>query len=404
MSPSASSFGVQRAPQTILFGAGQRRTVPRLAAQYGKRVLVCGDERLAADPLLSTLLGELRATGIEVLSFERTIAELPLSCILECVETARNFRPDVVIGLGGGSCIDIAKLTAALLVHPGPPSLYYGEMKLPGRGLPLIAVPTTAGTGSEVTPVAVMSDPERALKVGISSPHLVPIVAVCDPDLTMSCPRDLTAIAGADAVTHAIEAYTAISRWATPELALDKVFVGKNAISDHHALSALTLLARALPRAHADGADGEARSDVMLGALLAGLAFGVAGTAAAHAIQYPVGALTKTAHGTGVALLMPHVMRFNRDFRVPELARIGRILDPGFAGPDSAAADRAIDATTQMFAGLGIPTSLAALGVPADRLDWIAAQSMLSTRLVDNNPRPLSEAAILQLVKDAYHG
>lgn len=180
---------------------------------------------------------------------------------------------------------------------------------MPGPVLPVIAVPTTAGTGSEATPVAVISDPDRTLKVGISSPHLLPRVAICDPDLTLTCPPALTAIAGADALTHAIEAFTAGRRAPSPELAQRHVFIGKSALTDHFALLAIRLLGRSLERACHDGADEEARADVMLAALAAGCAFGTAGTAAAHAIQYPVGALTHTAHGLGVATLLPYGWR-----------------------------------------------------------------------------------------------
>lgn len=169
---------------------------------------------------------------------------------------------------------------------------------MPGPVLPVIAVPTTAGTGSEATPVAVISDPDRTLKVGISSPHLLPRVAICDPDLTLTCPPALTAIAGADALTHAIEAFTAGRRAPSPELAQRHVFIGKSALTDHFALLAIRLLGRSLERACHDGADEEARADVMLAAL-----------AAAHAIQYPVGALTHTAHGLGVATLLPYGWR-----------------------------------------------------------------------------------------------
>ena len=141
---------------------------------------------------------------------------MPVDTVAVCVEEARNFRPDMVIGIGGGSCLDLAKCAALLISHGGKLQDYYGEFKVPGPTLPVIAVPTTAGTGSEVTPVAVISDPDRTLKVGISSPHLIATAAICDPELTMTCPPSLTAIAGADALTHAIEAFTAVRRDVDP--------------------------------------------------------------------------------------------------------------------------------------------------------------------------------------------
>src|SRR5690606_20101181 len=140
-------------------------------------------------------------------------------------DAAREFAPDLVIGVGGGSCLDMAKCVALLLTHGGRPDDYYGELKVPGPVLPLIAIPTTAGTGSEVTPVAVLSDSQRSLKVGISSPQLIPTAAICDPELTLTCPPSLTAIAGADALTHAIEAFTATRRAVTSGITQERVFV-----------------------------------------------------------------------------------------------------------------------------------------------------------------------------------
>jgi alcohol dehydrogenase class IV len=310
---------------------------------------------------------------------------------------ARDFAPDLVIGVGGGSCLDMAKCVAVLLTHGGTPQDYYGEFKVPGAVMPLIAVPTTAGTGSEVTPVAVLSDRERQLKVGISSPHLIPTVAICDPDLTMTCPTSLTAIAGADALTHAIEAFTAIRRDPVPGLGQDRVFVGKNATSDFFALRAIALLWESLEAACTQGGNATARANVMLGATMAGLAFGVAGTAAAHAIQYPVGALTHTAHGAGVACLMPYVMAWNAPKIAPELDQIADVtgLTDGCA---------VIPALAALFERIGIPPTLRALGLAEDRLDWVAEQSCGIARLIQNNPRSLSTPEMRCLLGAAYRG
>jgi alcohol dehydrogenase class IV len=263
--------------------------------------------------------------------------------------------------------------------------------------VPLIAIPTTAGTGSEVTPVAVLSDAERSLKVGISSPHLIPTVSICDPELTLSCPPALTAIAGADALTHALEALTAIRRDPVPGIAQQRVFVGKNELSDQFALSAISLLWQGLEAACTNGGDRAAREKVMLGATMAGLAFGVAGTAAAHAIQYPVGALTHTAHGLGVACLMPYVMTWNAPVIRDELAMIAQAA--GLSGPDDV-----IPALACLFARIGIPSTLQDLGLEESRLAWVAEQSIGIARLIQNNPRPLNLDEMRNLVTAAYHG
>lgn len=395
-------FGVLRAPRTVLFGAGQRFALGQVAAGIGKRALICTDERFAASSDMADLLDNLKEADVEAKVFSETQPELPLHSVEACVEHARAFEADMVIGLGGGSCMDMAKLVSLLLTHGGPADRYYGELKVPGPILPVIAIPTTSGTGSEVTPVAVLADHARDLKVGVSSPYLIPHTAICDPELTLSCPPKLTALSGADALTHAVEAFTAIQQPRSRDLSQKRVFVGKNLSSDHHALTAIRLIAQYLPRAVKDGTDIEARAMMMYASMSAGLAFGAAGTAAAHAIQYPVGALTHTAHGLGVAALMPYVMAYNAPACMKELAEIGRAF--GATGTDAELSNQAIDRIRSLLAEIGIPKTLAELGLTEDRMNWVAEQSMLSARLVNNNPRALDAAAMNEIVADAFHG
>ncbi|TWA54042.1 alcohol dehydrogenase class IV [Sinorhizobium medicae] len=390
-------FGTLRAPRELLFGAGQRHALGRIAARIGRRALIVTDTRLAADADLLSLVRQLDEAGLAVMVDSSTLPDVPVDSAMSSSVGARSFEPDLVIGVGGGSCLDMAKCIALLLTHGGQPQDYYGEHTVPGPVIPLIAIPTTAGTGSEVTPVAVLSDAERSLKVGISSPHLIPTVSICDPELTLSCPPRLTAIAGADALTHAIEAFTAIRRDPVPGISQQRVFVGKNELSDHFALSAIALLWQGLESACRNGADHAAREKVMLGSTLAGLAFGVAGTAAAHAIQYPVGALTHTAHGLGVACLMPYVMTWNAPLMRDELGRIAQAA--GLDGPDEV-----IPALVSLFARIGIPGTLRDLGLEEERIDWVAEQSSGITRLIQNNPRPLNPKEMRNLVAAAYRG
>ena len=390
-------FGTIRAPREIIFGAGQRTALGRIAKPLGKRALIVTDERLRGDSTITDMVAQLDAAGIAVRVDGSTQPDVPVNTAMVSADAARDFAPDLVIGVGGGSCLDMAKCVAILLTHGGTPQDYYGEFKVPGPVMPLIAVPTTAGTGSEVTPVAVLSDTERQLKVGISSPHIIPTVAICDPDLTLTCPASLTAIAGADALTHAIEAFTAIRHEPVPGLAQDRVFVGKNATSDVFALRAISLLWQGLELACTDGSNAEARANVMLGATMAGLAFGVAGTAAAHAIQYPVGALTHTPHGAGVACLMPYVMAWNAPMIGAELEQFAQATNlPG--------GDAVIPAIAALFERIGIPPTLDALGLAEDRLDWVAEQSCGIARLIQNNPRDLPLADMRRLLGAAYSG
>jgi alcohol dehydrogenase len=398
-------FGLLRLPKTILFGIGQRHALGSISAGLGRRALVCTDARFSADPAFAGLLRSLEHAGVDVLVYDQTEPDIPRNTVLECCEVAKPFGPDHVIGIGGGSCLDMAKCAALILAHGGRVEDYYGEFKVPGPTLPVIAMPTTAGTGSEVTPVAVLSDPDRVMKIGISSPHLVPTIAICDPELTLTCPPKLTAIAGADAMTHAIEAFTTARREADAMLAQQHVFVGKSALTDHFALLAIRLLARSLRRAVVDGRDAGARADVMMGAMAAGCAFGSAGTAAAHAIQYPIGALTHTAHGMGVATLLPYVMAYNRPACIKDFAEIAQAMGiDRIDRSDAILADLAIDAVATLFADIGIPADLAALGLPADQQIWAAEQAITVTRLIKNNPRNIDLDAMKSLVGAAFTG
>jgi alcohol dehydrogenase class IV len=398
-------FGALRLPRSVLFGSGQRAAIGSIAAQVGRRALVCTDARLSADTQFRAILADLQRCGVETLVFDRTQPDLPIESIVDCMSAVTGFSPQLIIGIGGGSCMDLAKAAATLLTHGGKISDYYGEFKLPGPVLPLLAVPTTSGTGSEVTPVAVVADRERGSKIGVASPHLIPLIAVCDPELTLSCPPTLTAYSGGDALTHAIESFTTAARAPDPTLTLQHVFVGKNALSDHFALLAVSSIWKSLPRAYRNGADIEAREHLMLGALAAGCAFGIAGTAAAHALQYPVGNLTHTAHGAGVAALLPYVMEFNRSSCIGAFAQIARAVDIGSENDsDDALSRQLIDDVEQLLKSVGIPRTLRDLGLPPDRQDWTAESALSITRLVKNNPRPLDLPAMQAITRAAYNG
>ena len=400
-------FGALRLPASVVFGSGQRKGIGMMTAQIGRRALVCTDARMGQDAEFKAIVADIAANGVEVKVYDRTEADLPMAGITACVEEYAGYKPDVVLGIGGGSCMDMAKCVAVLLQHGGSLRDYYGENKIPGPVAPVIAVPTTSGTGSEVTPVAVIADTERGTKVGISSPYLIPRVAVCDPELTLTCPPGLTAVSGADALTHAIESFTAARRDVTPDLTVKNVFVGKNALSDVFGLLALKNIFEALPTAVKDGTNIAAREKMMLASLAAGCAFGTAGTAAAHAIQYPVGNETHTPHGMGVALLMPYVMEFNRPACVSAFAEIARAIGlsgNGGAGTDEELSHRLIDAVAALLKEIKIPVTLKELGLPEDKQDWTAEAAIGAARLVNNNPRKLDVDAMKAITRAAFTG
>jgi alcohol dehydrogenase len=396
------SHGALRAPRHLVFGAGQRAVLGDHVAALGRRALIVTDARMTGDPDFAAMRAAIEAAGVGVTLFDGVEPELPLGCNTGAAAAGRG--ADVVVGIGGGSCLDAAKLAALLLAHGGAPADYYGEYKVPGPVAPLVAVPTTAGTGSEVTPVAVLADPERAVKIGIASPHLIPTVAICDPDLTLTCPPGLTAASGADALAHAIEAFTTLGRAPDPRLTLDHVFIGKNPICDLLALEAVRLIGRSLVRAVETGSDVAARADMMLGSTMAGLAFGTAGTAAAHAIQYPVGALTHTAHGLGVAAILPYVMAYNRPACEAGFAAIGTAIGLPAEGSRSEQAEAAITGVAALFDRIGIPADLKALGVREENLDEIGRLALGAERLIKNNPRPLTPDSMALLVRAAFDG
>ncbi len=399
---AAPSLAVLRAPAEILFGAGQRRALPWVAARFGHRALICADPFLVGTPEFVEALEGLAAAGIETAIYSDIVPELPADGIAPAVEAARRVDADMVIAIGGGSSIDLAKVTATLLTHGGAVSEYYGEFAVPGPIMPVIAMPTTAGTGSEVTPVAVLTDADRGSKVGISSPYLIPVVAICDPELTYTCPPSVTVASGADALTHCIEALTAVRREATSGLAAERVFVGKSALTDQLALAGIRSIVAGLERAKDHPRDADARASVMYGALLGGLAFGTAGTAAAHALQYPVGAATHSPHGIGVGILLPAVMAYNASARSEEHAMIAREF--GGKGSTDELAAAAPGLVGDFLARVGVPRSLADIGFPSDRLEWAAEQGTRAVRLSENNPVPLTVDGALRILTAAHAG
>ena len=398
-------IGVLRLPRTVLFGAGQRHAVGEAVRALTRSALICTDARLAQSHQLSEVVDALNNAGVSVTVYGDTQPELPSASVIDCLDRVRGDEVGAVIRFGGGSCLDMAKAVAVLLAHGDRPEDYYGELRVPGPVVPIVAVPTTAGTGSEATQVAVLPDSDRMVKVGISSPHLIPQLAICDPELTYSCPAELTAATGADALTHVVESYTAIKRPPTPRLAHERVFIGKSILTDNVALTGLRLVGRSLLAAHREPQNPTARQDMMAAALAGGIALGTAGTAAAHALQYPLSAITRTAHGVGVGVLLPYVMRYNFPARIREFAAIGRALGCTTETTDTVAVARdGVHAVDAILEGLHLPPTLRDLGLSHKRISDVASQGLKANRLVENNPRPLDLDAMLSITRAAFDG
>ena len=311
---------------SLIFGPEATLQLGDVARRHGlKRILVVTDAILLKAGLVEAVHAPLNEAGVAVEIFSGGEPEPSLHAAANCLAAAREFCPDAVLGLGGGSNMDLAKITAILTAHGGTLRDYVGDDKVPGPVTPLLCVPTTAGTGSEVSAATVLTDTDNQMKVGILSNFLRPRVALVDPLLTLSCPPKVTADSGIDALTHAIEAYTAVDNADFPlPHGETSVYQGAHPFGDMFAEKAISLIGRYLRRAVADGHDLEAREGMALAATLAGLAFSNVGVAVVHALEYPVGGAVHCSHGAGNGLLLPYVMRFNLPARRERFAAIAR--------------------------------------------------------------------------------
>lgn len=387
------------------FGPGAVELLPGILQRHGwRRVLVVTDPALVRAGVAPLVCRLLQDSGSEVAQFDLGVPEPPLSLGDQCAERARSTRAQALIAVGGGSNIDLAKVAAVLLTHGGQARDYVGDDVVPGPVAPLVCLPTTAGTGSEVSGSAVLTDTDRHMKVGILSNYLRPAVAVVDPRLTLTCPRQVTADSGIDALTHAIEAYTAIENEHFPLPAGERsIYQGRNPLGDMVAGEAIRLVARHLRRAVAEPSDLAAREGMALAATLGGLAFSNVGVAAVHALEYPLGGELHCSHGAGNGLLLPFVMRFNLPSCAGRLAQIAEWLGESVAGLDETqAAERAIAAVERLKAEIGIPARLRDLGARREQLPGFAQKAFAVKRILRVNPRPVTEADLLGILEAAY--
>ncbi|WP_339488747.1 iron-containing alcohol dehydrogenase [Pseudomonas sp. EL_65y_Pfl2_R95] len=367
----------------------------RLAAlcreRGGKRVLIVTDPGITKLGLLDSVLSGFASEQVAFEVFDQVVADPPEAIVLAAVAQARALQAELIVGFGGGSSMDVAKLVA-LLAHPQSSqqlSEIYGVANATGQRLPLIQVPTTAGTGSEVTPVAIVTTGETT-KMGAVSPLLLPDLALLDADLTLGLPPAVTAATGIDAMVHAIEAYTSVHK--------------KNPLSDMLAREALRLLAANLDEVVHNGANREARQAMLLGACLAGQAFANSPVAAVHALAYPLGGHFHIPHGLSNALVLPHVLGFNASVAAPLYAE----LAPLVLG-EKLRSGTAIDHTEQFIMELadfsersGLPTRLRDAGVGQNMLEQLARDAMLQQRLLVNNPVEMTEQHALAIYQSAY--
>jgi alcohol dehydrogenase class IV len=360
----------------VIAGAG---SVARLANTLPPGpILFVTDAGLIALGLVAPALEALTAAGIHPVVFDAVEPDPSRATLEAAVEAGRAAGCTSVTGFGGGSPMDVAKLAAYLLGSGDPLDELWGVGKALGRRLPLTLVPTTAGTGSEATPVSVITI-GGGEKRGVSSRALVPDTAILDPDLTLGLPRDATAATGIDAMVHAIEAYTSARL--------------KNPVSDMLAREALRLLTANLIPACERPRDPDARAAMLLGAHYAGVAFANAPVAGVHALAYPLGGHFHLAHGLSNALMLPHVLTFNMQDAMPLYAELGRVIDPTLASVGvQAQAAAFVERLTRLAAQAGLPARLRDVGIAGADLPFLAREAMKQERLLVNNPRPIAEA------------
>ena len=391
----------------LLFGRGAIGQLGEIARNLGaRRLLVITDKTLVNAGLVDRVRAPLASAVVSVEVFDGGEPEPPLRAVNDAIAMAADSKPDLLLGLGGGSNMDIAKAVATVMAHGGSVKDYAGDQIVPGPIFPLVLIPTTAGTGSEVTAASVLCDTDAGSKFGILSNYLRPKFAIVDPLLTVSCPSKVTAASGIDALTHAVEAYTAIDNEAFPLPEGERtVYQGRHPLADVLAERAIELVGRHLRSAVDNGDDLEAREGMALAALLAGMAFSNVGVAAVHALEYALNQVAHTPHGIGCGLLLPYVMRFNAAARPSQMSRIAELMGEEIAGLDAeAAADRAITAVERLKADIGIPTGMSEVGVRAEQIPGMAEAAFTVKRILRVNPRCVTQEDLESILQSALHG
>ncbi len=376
------------APNKISFGDGVAEQVgDEIRNLGGTCVLIVADPGVAATSFFTNIKKCIIDTGIKAEVFTGVVPNPVDEDCLKGYEFAKSVNADLIVTIGGGSSMDTAKTIATLMTHGGKPEDYYGDSKLTKAIAPLIALPTTSGTASEVTPFAVITDTKTRIKMNILDPKVVPKVALVDPLLTVSLPKHLTASTGLDALTHAIEAYTCTLA---------------NPLTDTLALKAITLIVKNIRQAYEKGDDAEARAGMSLGSLIAGLAFGNADVGGVHCMAEAIGGFYDTPHGVANSIFLPLLMEFNIPADPQKHADIAAAMGLDIKGLDTEeAAMKGVEAVQELCIELGIPKFKELDGVK--REDFAALSKGAANNVsVDSNPRKAGEKEYLELFEKAY--
>jgi len=382
-----TKFDFATTPEIVSGPGTTRRIGAHLAARGCRRVALLSDPGVVGAGLTQAAEGALAEAGVSVFLYTDVVPDPPAAKVLAAVAAAREADADCVAAIGGGSPMDIAKLVALLLGQDQPLEEIYGVGLARGPRLPLVLAPTTAGTGSEVTPIAIVTT-GRAEKKGVVSRHLLPDLAVLDATLTTGLPAPVTAATGIDAMVHAIEAYTSK--------------IAKNPLSDCLAREALRRLGAHIATACHEPENVESRGEMLFGSMLAGMAFANAPVAAVHALAYPLGGHFHVPHGLSNALVLPHVLAFNREVAEPLYAELAPLIFPELGAMDREMRVSAlIDELGALGPSLGMTARLSELGVSHSHLPMLAEDAMKQERLLVNNPREMTYEAALTIYEAA---
>jgi alcohol dehydrogenase class IV len=385
---AAQAFNFLPVPTDVHFGCGSSAGLPgHVRSLKARRVLVVTDPGVRRAGLLDRVTTTLEHAAIDFTVYDHVTADSGSTLIGEAVDQLKVGGADVVVGVGGGSALDTAKAVAALATNPGSPLDYVGLHRVTHRPLPTIAIPTTAGTGSEVSFWSVFTDDARKLKVAIGGLLLYPTIAICDPDLTMALPASLTASTGMDALAHAIECYT--NKACQP-------------ISAALALRAIELIGGHLQRATSDGEDREARYAMMLASTMAGMAMNSTRLGLAHALAMPLGSWhLKIPHSIAIAVTLPIVMEFNSPAAPDRFLAVAKALGENVDGcPTLAAAGQAASAVCRLARTIGIPRGLSEYGLHEGDVCSVVDEAMKSGN-VAVNPRVTSKEELMEILRRA---
>jgi alcohol dehydrogenase class IV len=382
----SSMFATLQTANLVLTGVGSVHKIGKEVSRFGGKALIVCDRGITEAGLVERIKQILEDSKVQVGVFDQVEPEPPIEIVHQCVDAVRSKNCEVLVGLGGGSSLDIAKGAAVVVANGGKIEDYIGIGLVPKRGIPTILVPTTSGTGSEATKYAIFT--AGNMKQGVIDPNLYASVAIVDPELTISMPPRITAATGMDALCHGIETYTSLA--ATP-------------ISDLIAKECITLVSRSLRNAVFNGKDVEARSDMSLGSFYGGLCLTNASVTAVHALSFPLGADYHVAHGEANAVMLPYVMRFNCLGNMRRFAEITGLMGEKVDSLSfRQAAERSADTVETLMKDIRVPHQLRDFKIPREAIPSMAERALTVQRLLVNNPRAIALKDIIEIYEQAY--